>query len=456
MPFLGYSMFNNRIIQLIKTSIPLTSLLVFNPSQAQDLLTVYQSALEQDPILLQAKARYQAILQNKPLARSALLPQLNGSLSYTDDDLQSMNRQAAVVSLSQSLYRHDNWLNLSKSEKLIQQSEFSLRQSQLELMTRVVSTYFSVREAMDNLNFVEAQKASIKQELEKTRHQLEVGISAITNLHEAQAQYDAVVAQEITAQNAIELAKENLREITGQYYSSLDGLNTEQFSPPKLSPNRVDNWLALAEKSNPILLQQKLSMAIAKQDIDIAQAGHLPNANLSANYTWADGEADVMNSQANANQTVKTNNDGLSWTVSVNVPIYSGGNTSARTKQARQEYVVASQQLNQAHRQVIKQVRSAYNDVNASLAQISALKQAVVSAQSALKATKAGFSVGTRTLVDVLDSTQVLYSAKRNLASARYTYINAILGLKNAAGVLTVEDLASINQTLIADTEQTK
>ncbi len=441
-------MLRHRIQSIIKTKLAFSALLFSGLLQANDLISVYQAATEQDPILLQAQASYQASLQNKPLARSGLLPQLNGALSYTDDELQSMTRQAASVSLSQSIYQHDNWLNLSKSEKVIKQSEFALVQTQLGLMTRVVSAYFAVLESMDNLTFVEAQKASIKQELEKTRHQLEVGISAVTSLHEAQAQYDAVVAQEISAQNAIELAKENLREITGQYYQSLSQLDTEQFSPPQLEPKQVNNWLALAEKYNPALLQQKMAMAAAKQDIEIAQAGHLPNANLSANYTWADTEAEAMNSQTNAMQTTQYNNDGLSWTVSINVPIYSGGNTTALTKQARQQYVVASQQLNQIHRQVIRQVRSAYNDVNASLAQINALKQAVVSAESALKATKAGFSVGTRAIVDVLDSTQILYDARRNLASARYAYINAILTLKNAAGTLSIDDLNAINQSL--------
>ncbi|MCU4675323.1 TolC family outer membrane protein [Catenovulum sp. 2E275] len=441
-------MLKNRITQIIKASLALSPFILSPFAKATDLVTVYQAALEQDPILLQAKASYQASLQNKPLARAGILPQVNGSLSYTDDDLQATTRQAATVSLSQSIYKHDNWLNLSKSEKVIKQSEFSLQQTQLSLMTRVVAGYFSVLEAMDNLSFVEAQKASIKQELEKTRHQLEVGISAITNLHEAQAQYDSVVAQEIAAQNAIELSKENLREITGQYYQSLDGLNTEQFSPPQLTPKQVTNWLELAEKFNPALLQQKMAVAAAKQDIEIAQAGHLPSADLSANYTWADTEAQAMDNQ-NQLRTVQTNNDGLSWTVSLNVPIYSGGSTTAQTKQARQQYVVASQQLNQVHRQIIRQVRSAYNDVNTSLAQINALQQAVVSAESALKATKAGFSVGTRTIVDVLNSTQVVYDAKRNLASARYSYINAILTLKNAAGTLSIEDLNSINQSLL-------
>ncbi|WP_017445137.1 TolC family outer membrane protein [Gayadomonas joobiniege] len=413
--------------------------------KAADLVQVYQLAKEQDPLIKQAEAEFRAAEQLDDLSRSALLPQINGSLSYSDDNLQNQQQTAATIGLVQSIYQHDNWLNLSKADKQIAQSRYVLQLNQYDLINRVVNAYLDLLLAQDNLTFVQAEKEAIQRELERTREQLKVGIAAVTNLHEAQAQFDASVAEEISAENEIELARENLREITGQYYIEIDPLKTDDFTPPKIDPQAVTDWLKLAETSNPQIQQQKLAMQIAKTEIDIAEAGHLPNANFSANYSWADTEGQVVNSQTGAMQTLNTQRDGLAWTVSVDIPIYTGGRVTAASKQAAAQYVISAQGLQQIHRGVIKNVRSAYNNVKAANARIDALKQSVISAESALDATQAGFRVGTRTIVDVLNSTQVLYSARSSLAAARYDYIRAIVALKSASGRLTDDDILAIN-----------
>lgn len=421
------------------------SLLISSQIQAADLIQVYQTAKLQDPQIKQAEAEFAAADQLDDIQRASLLPQVTGGLSYTDDNVQNQQRQAATIGLVQSLYQHDNWLNLSKAEKQIAQSRLTLQLSQYDLINRVVNAYLDLLQAQDSLTFVQAEKQAIERELEKTREQLKVGIAAVTNLHEAQAQFDASVAEEISAQNDIELARENLREITGAYHISIDSFKTDDFTPPQVSPSKVSDWLKLAQQYNPQIQQQKLAMQIAKQDIDIANAGHLPSADLSASYTWSDTEGQLFNQLSGSFESVNQQNNGLAWTVSVDIPIYTGGSVNAASKQARAQYVLSSQALEQTHRAVIKNVRSAYNNVTAANARISALKQSVISAQSALDATQAGFRVGTRTIVDVLNSTQVLYNARSNLASARYDYIRAIVALKSSAGRLNDEDVIAIN-----------
>ena len=433
-------------MRLRKTILTSIISILFTPlASANSITEIYQTALEQDPSIRQAQANFMALKQANPLAKASLLPQLIASISHNQNRIQDSTTQTASIDLNQSIYKHSNWLNLSKAEQQIQQGQFTLTLAEFDLTNRVVSAYLDLLQAQDTLTFVQAEKQAIERELEKTKQQLKVGISAITNLHEAQAQFDAAVAQEITAMNAIELAKEALREITGQYYQTVDPLNTENFTPPELSPAKVDDWLTIAEQNNPNLLGQKIAVAIAKKEIDIASAGHLPEANLRAGYSWSDNNSPNTNTDLDVDR-IHSQPKGLNWTVSVSVPIYSGGATSAQSRQARHQYVSASQALEKSQRSVIKQVRSAYNDVKATLARIKALKQSVVSAESALNATKAGFNVGTRTIVDVLNSTKVVYDAKRNLASARYQYIKAIVGLKSAAGNLSADDIQAISR----------
>jgi outer membrane protein len=259
-------------------------------------------------------------------------------------------------------------------------------------------------------------------------------------VHEAQANFDNTVAQEIIAENVVELRLEEMREITGKYHNKLSVLNTENFSATRPSPEGVDNWLKMAEEKNLDLMVRNFSKDIAKDDISSARAGHYPTLSLRGNYGNDDTEL-------NGESFGIVNNRGVA--LSLNVPIYLGGSISAQTAQARYRFVAASEDLELTYRSTVRSVRSAYNDVIAATSTIRALKQAVVSANSALKATEAGFDVGTRTIVDVLDSTRNQFDARQRLASARYDFISAILNLKRASGNLTERDLIDINRGLM-------
>jgi outer membrane protein len=226
-----------------------------------------------------------------------------------------------------------------------------------------------------------------------------------------------------------------LQEITGEYHSKLAPLNTANFSPVAPQPAAVTDWVALAEENNLDLKVRKLALEIAQNDIDVADAGHYPTVSLDASKTLADSRDSFQS-------------DSDSVGVTLRVPIYSGGATSANQEVRRANYVATSEDLELGHRSVLRQTRSFYNNVGAAIAGIKALEQAVISAESALKATEAGFEVGTRTIVDVLISTRNLFDARRNLTKARYDYILAVLSLKQAAGTLTEADLDIVNRSL--------
>ncbi|RXS42354.1 outer membrane channel protein TolC [Idiomarina sp. 29L] len=431
-------------------------------SNAEDLAQIYRLAVDNDPTLLRAAAERNAIQKGVDIAKSGFLPQVTGQAGYSDSSSESFqpgigsydidtDGWQAGVSLNQSLFDWSVWKNADIAEKQAYQAEISYNNAQQELMLRVVNAYFQALQAKDDLSFAEAEKKAIKRQLEQTKQRFSVGLTAITDVHEAQAQYDSAVAREIQARNAVEIAYESIREITGQYPQTLAALDTETFSPSDPAPEDVMKWVKKAENSNLSLLESMVQVEIAEQQIKLQQAGHYPTVSLSANYSANDIDRTIQGEPSPDTGRLDSRSIGLN----VSVPIFSGFRTSAEVSQARDNYVASSQQMVQTRRQIEREVRNAYYEVSASIASISAFQQSVVSAESALKATEAGFEVGTRTIVDVLNSTQNLYNAKRNLSEARYGYIRQMLRLEQAAGQLQENDLLAINSSLSEDVEGT-
>ncbi|AWL11078.1 Outer membrane protein TolC [Saliniradius amylolyticus] len=430
-----------------------------SPVLADDLHQVYQLALENDPVINKAKANRDAAQQGIDISRSALLPQISASADYSmatreEPDFQPTGIEIISsdadstgwgVTLDLSIYDHSNWVELDRAEKVARQSDTQYASTVQDLILRTTTAYLNVLKAMDNLEFVQAEKNAIERQLEQTKQRFAVGLTAITDVHEAQANFDSTVAQEIRAENQVELRLEELRAITGKYHDQLSILDTETFDTARPNPDTPQGWLNKAEQQNLALLASKLAKDIAEDDIDSARAGHYPTLSLRASKSSSSSEIEVGGQTTDLPTT-----DSESIGLSLNVPIYSGGRTSALTERARHQYVMASEDLELTYRDTIRSVRSSYNDVIASISTIKALKQAVVSAESALKATEAGFEVGTRTIVDVLNSTRNLYNAKRNLAEARYNYILGTFQLKKAAGNLSEQDIIAINRGLEA------
>ncbi|MBY5993727.1 outer membrane channel protein TolC [Ferrimonas balearica] len=415
-------------------------------AQADDLLQIYQQALSKDPILLQAKANRDAAYEAIGESRATLLPQINATLGYNNTfynreiETREDDGFTGGLSLSQTIYNHANYVNLDLTKQAASQAELAYNLQVQGLIVRVSQAYFDVLSAQDNLDFVQANKRAIERQLEQTKQRFAVGLTAITDVHEAQAQFDLAVANEIQAQNSLENSYEALREITGIAHSDLHILDTARFSPSQPSPTSHEQWQTIAEDSSLQLLIDRLGVEIAKQQISLAKTGHLPSVGLTASY----------NENASFTNTPDTGEGAVG--VQVAIPIFSGFAVSSQVKQANYNFVGAQQSLEESHRNVVRNLRASLNNVNASISSIRAFEQSVVSAESALKATEAGFEVGTRTIVDVLNSTQQLYSAKQQLSDARYGYIVAVLALKQAAGTLAEEDVAMINQGLRAAT----
>ncbi|WP_375056977.1 outer membrane channel protein TolC [Zobellella sp. DQSA1] len=415
------------------------------PVQAEDLLDIYRQATQNDPQVREAKALRDAAFERINESRAALLPQVNlgAGANYTQsnkDDRTTRSTANVGATLSQALYRRSNWINLDITEKAAAQSEVSYKQAQQALIVRATQAYFDVLNAQDTLSFVQANKEAVSRQLDQTRQRFEVGLSAMTDVHEAQAQYDQALAEEISAENAVNNAREVLRELTGISYARLNELNTDTFSPQRPT-TAADTWLEIALEQNLELHSQRINKDIANEQIGLAQSGRQPtldlNAGLSSNYS----------DYKNNNQNDGTLNEGTVG-LSLSLPVFTGGATGSQIKQAQHNYVAASEQLERSFRSVQSQVYSSFNDVNAAIGSIRAFEQFVVSAESALSATEAGYEVGTRTIVDVLNATRQLYNAKQNLSAARYNYILSQLQLKLAAGNLTEQDLVDINNGL--------
>ncbi|GAA0361402.1 outer membrane channel protein TolC [Bowmanella denitrificans] len=404
---------------------------------ADDLFQVYQQALQKDPVILAAQARKEAANSAVGISRASLLPQidlsLNAGMERWDADGES---NSGTLTLRQSIYDHSYWKSLDRAELSATQANATYAQAQQALIVRVASAYFQVLQALDDLELAQAEKRAIERQLEQTKQRHAVGLTAITDVHESQSLFDNAVAKEISARNTVEISREVLREITGAYHADINVLNTDSFSTAPPTPAIVEDWLKIADERSLELTVAKLGVDIAKQDIEIAKSGHLPSVGLTASATSSD--TDKINSRNNT----------ASIGIGIDIPIYSGGRVSSQTEQARHQFVASSEEREQVYRKVVRDVRSNFYDVSAYISRIKALEQAVVSAESALKATEAGFEVGTRTIVDVLNSTSNLYNARRNLSIARYEYIVANLELKQAAGTLSEQDVMDINRGL--------
>ncbi|OCH02834.1 outer membrane channel protein TolC [Aliivibrio fischeri] len=420
---------------------------------ADDLAQVYNQAKENDPQLLRAAATKDAAFEAVNSSQSSLLPQIDLTAGYnilrSDEDRRDNDRLTAGINLSQELYQQSSWVSLDIAEKSARQADSAYAAEQQGVILRVAQAYFDVLRANDNLEFVRAEKAAVARQLEQTKQRFDVGLSAITDVHDAQAQYDSVLANEVLTENQLVNSYEDLRVITGQGHTQLSVLDTKRFSASP-SEQTSDSLIEEAQEKNLSLLAARISADVAKDNISLASSGHMPSLTFDAGYNYTD--------QSNSGIAANDGSYGdINAGINLYIPLYTGGNTSSLTSQAEFQYVAASQELEATYRDVTKNVRAFNNNINASIGALKAYEQTVISAQSALEATEAGFDVGTRTIVDVLDSTRRLYDANRNLANARYDYIISVLQLKQAVGTLSEQDIMDINMGLKANkTTQTK
>lgn len=437
-----------------RTLLTFTMMLVAGgPALGDDLIKVYNQAAENDARIREARANRDAAQESVPLARSQLLPNVNVTGSGNRNTLErkttgntlNYNSGTAAANVVQPIYRRDRLFALDRSKNVAAQADAQLSSEEQALITRVAQAYFDVLGGEDTLEAAKSNRSAIARQLEQAKQRFSVGLDAITSVHEAQARYDQSQAEEIRAQNALDQSWEALREIIGERPRKLARLKAEiPLQPP--SPADEVHWVDAAQQNNPAIQAAAQDAEAAKQQIEVQRSGYYPSLDAVASYqiNRYSGLPDIIGQQSESLSDVDRGSIGLQLTV----PIFQGGATSAGTRQASYQYRAKQDALDGVRRTIDKNVRDAYRGVVLSISQVKALKANTVSAQSALEATQAGYEVGTRTLVDVLNFQRDLYVARRDYAIARYTYLVAGLALKQAAGNVTREDVGLINSLL--------
>ena len=450
--------------------------------EAETLMEIYQRAVQNDPIIRQAEALYLASLETKPQARSAILPFVslsagaatahsedpnrptNFATGQVDPDILSteVDRDSSSWSLNldQTVFDWGQVLQLRQADKVIARAEADYEVAKQDLLFRVATTYFLVLAAEDTLASEQSAREAIGRQLEQAQRRFEVGLIAVTDVEESQAGYDLAVATEIAAQQNVATTQEFLREIIGEYVQNLAAPAGEiPLVTPR--PADVEAWVNQALQQNLLLISGRLAADIARDTISIQRSARLPSVTLSTSLSHSASDVVRFNNLvANApclqaqpcpplRTPSQTASDNYSFALRLSVPIYTGGFNASRIQQAVYEHRGVLEALEQIARQTEREARDAYLSVLSEISRVRALAQAVESSRTALRATEAGFEVGTRTTVDVLTSQNNLRRAETTFARSRYDYILNVLRLKLAAGSLSVTDIEEVDGWLV-------
>lgn len=430
--------------------------LTFPAVAAVDLIDIYNQATASDPVYQAANSTMMSNHEQLPQSIAPLLPNISAtantaSNSFTANSNDFTNR-GYTVSLNQSLLNFNGWMQVSQAKAAVKQADATFGAAAQDLMIRVAQDYFAVLQAEDNLHYTEIQKTASIRQLDQTKARFHVGLDTITSVYNAQAQYDAIVAQEIADQNSVRNSLEALRQLTGDFYPEIENL---KIRPPLITPEpaNVDRWVATAENENLTLLAARFGTEAARANVKVNFANHFPTLTAVASYGKnGGGSGSNSNNSNNSNNNIPgqsgSSSANKSLGLQLNIPIYQGGLISSQTRQAEDNYATQSANMENTYRQTIVTTRQKYNDVVAGISKINADNEAILSAESSYKSTQESFKVGTRTIVDVLTAQQALYQAQRQFAQDQYTYLLNTLLLKQAAGSLNAGDLSKINAWL--------
>lgn len=424
------------------------------PALAENLVDVFKLAEEKDPQYRSVQAAYRAVQEGKPQARAlAFLPSIDVTASVGFNE-QTITQAAGSqfggtgtfrfqshdysLNLTQPIFHYDRYAALEQADQRIKQAEIDLSAELQDLSVRVAERYFDVLAAIDELEFALAEKKALERQLEQAKQRFEVGLIAVTDVQEAQAGYDRALADEIQASNQLDISREALREITGQYHQQVAALAQDV---PLIKPEPVDveKWTQKALEGNLRLASANTAAGIAQEEIKRQAAGHAPTLDLVGSHGMSSTGGRFGDVEIEQNQVA----------LQLNVPIYQGGLVNSRTREAEHRHTEALEKLEQQRRAAHRDTRDSFLNVISGISRVTALKQAVVSNETAVQATTAGFEVGTRTAVDVVTSERNLFAARRDLARARYDYVLHTLRLKRAVGSLSVQDLVKVNEWLM-------
>lgn len=441
---------------------------------AADLLSVYQDAVANDPAIREADATRKANREARPQALSALLPQIQGGGTYqrgrTDQTQLSAQtdpatgnvvlfpRQAVFrpdskgwsINLRQNLFSWTNWATLRAASSQVAQAEADYQTAEQDLMFRAAQRYFGVLSAQDTLEAQQAALDAFNRQLDQANKRFEVGLIAITDVQDTKAARDQGAAAVIASKRALATAEEQLREITAQKYDQLarPGESMPLASP---MPASEQEWVEMSMEQNLALISSRLQADTARSNVQAAFGGHLPTIDAVAtrDHNEGDGTAQFGTLSGLPEESpFPTENNDKTYGLQITVPIFSGGATQSNVRRSQYLWIAAKERVSRTSRATERAARDAYLGVISNMARVEALRQALESSQTSLKATEAGYEVGTRTSVDVLDARRLLVQAQTNYAQSRYDYLLTVISLRQAAGNLDKATLEELNRLL--------
>ncbi|AXK72650.1 hypothetical protein DWG18_10450 [Lysobacter sp. TY2-98] len=442
-------------------------------ASAEDLMQVYSLARENDPQLAASQSNRLATREGEVQARAAMLPQIGGTASlnksrsegpssqtqfdpstgepvrFSGDTQTNTTTRSLGVDLQQMLFDRSRFTVLKSQQALSRASDFSVEAADDSLITRTSGAYFNTLVAIETLTAAEASEAALKKQFDAASKRLEVGLAPITDVHEARAQYDSARANTIVARNAVLDAYQALAEITGKPVGALKAL-PEDFQPTLAETGTAASWVARALENNPLLHSAEEQLASANENIETARSGHWPTLYLNGSYgdRKTTGDSTFSAGSLSSTNPIDSQSRGPAVGVTLNVPIFSGGATSSRVRQAIASRDVVADQVEQQRRALIRNTNAAYQALAAGITEVESRRAALTSARAAFEASQVGLEVGTRTVLDVLNNQQNVLVAARLYSQARYSFLQARLLLDQSAGTLDVADVQDVNRLL--------
>ncbi|CEG56014.1 TolC family outer membrane protein [Legionella fallonii] len=420
---------------------------------ATDLMDIYKQALETDTTFKNAYDTYMSSTEAIPQARAALFPQVGintqagRNVQRVADGIFSSNvyygNTQWQVTASQAVFNYQAWAKIQQAKASVKAAQATFNDAAQNLILRTAKAYFDVLLAKDTLEFAEAKKRANKRQLDQATQRFNVGLDAITSVYEAKAAYDQSIATVIAARNNQINQSENLRKLTNHVYDELSRLRDSKIPLIKPEPNNVDQWIDTGLKQNYKLYAAKYNLEMAKENVKALSAGNWPVFAIQSNATQTRNISRDTNSVFVPSKQTQAN-----IAIAMNFPIFQGGLVQSKTRQAQFNYQGSSEQMEQTYRDVVVNSRIAFNTIIDGISKVRADRQTIISQKNSLESTEAQFEVGTRTMVDVVNSQQRLFEAQQQLASDQYNLINSMLTLKYLAGTLNVNDLELVNSWL--------
>ena len=440
----------HRLLSTLGLGVMLASFGSIELAKAENLQQIFEVAAQKDPEIRQARAKFKASHTVIDQGRALLLPTISATATtsrdtYAPENVHSFangfNTDGFGLNLTQALVNFKAWYAYQSAKLGDASAALTLQQSEQALILKVAKAYFDVLRSKANLASFTTEEQAAKQVLEQTKQRFDVGLVAITDVYDSQANADLASVNRLTEENTMQQRLEALAAITGQTYLDIAQLNPD-FPITSLDPANVAEWVKIANENNLAIKISQLDLDSKEQDAKSARADYWPTVNLVTSYNWNFSGNKI--SLTSATVPLERSSIGLSFSI----PIFNGGLTGARTHQASYNRDASQEALLKSQRDNIQNTRNAYRSVETDVKAVAARAQSIKSAQSSMDATKVGAEVGTRNIVDVVLSQRLLFQAQRDHANARLNFVMDTLTLKQAAGVLSPQDLVDLNQWL--------